>query len=397
MFMLNKDQLRHLSEEPEILGGMIARLALPADHDGASIDIEPVKGWHQVSTSRLAVQRYGGLQMRSYADPSNSIVLTLVEGARMALFAEGAKWQIETNGAPHVWRAGGHYARTGQARVASPTAAATGSGIDLSRAGMSEQASYTREDFDWIAQISKQPCGAITRLHMLASLLDIRWSTFERSERPTGDMMLAIERALDLPTVVHRDDVPHMPLLARLRAAEDKVFGERHDQAAKGAVETMLAELGFEQVLREDRDAPHEDHWILETGEPERSLLVELENGWTLSRAPRGGEPRGLWVEHAAGLDHARALMRIRALVMRPDDGPVDVTSPSRAQIVKLADATNARVVENGPRLRELETLLNVLAALDLPINGGTTVSDATALAVRAAYGSATPVVTHPY
>jgi len=397
MFKLDRDQLLHLSEDPEILGGMIAKLALPSDHDGESIDFEPTGGWRQISTSRLAVQRYGGLQMRSYADPSNSIVLTLVEGVRMALFAEGPKWQIETNGAPHVWRIGGHYAGTMQVGATSPVTTHPTRGIDITRAGMAEQASYTKEDFDWIAQISRQPTAAITRLHMLASLLDMRWSTFAESERPTGDMMLGIERALGLPTVVHRDDVPRAPLLARIRAAEIRVFGKTHDEASKGTVETMLAEIGFEHVLEEDRDAPRQDHWLLETGEPERSLLVELENGWTLSRAPRGDEPRGLWVEHAAGLDHARALMRIRALVMRPDHGPIDVTSPSRAQIVKLADATNARVVENGPRVRELETLLNVLAALDLTVHGKTTVSEAAAMAVKAAYGSATPVVTHPF
>lgn len=80
---------------------------------------------------------------------------------------------------------------------------------------------------------------------------------------------------------------------------------------------TVEDELEREGFVHHERDEPHEDYWILETG-GDGDVMLERENdAWSLFRAPREHEPQGTWVDVATGMGEEECLLALRALLGR--------------------------------------------------------------------------------
>ena len=107
---------------------------------------------------------------------------------------------------------------------------------------------------------------------------------------------------------------------------EQHAFGQDLSEPSEKVVELLLQSIGFELT---DTEEPRERSWMLDGTDPQ--VLAEMESGgWRISRTPSQDEPKSEWIDHAVGLSHEDACLRIYLLTAGPDPKMAGTTAASR-------------------------------------------------------------------
>jgi hypothetical protein len=375
MLTLDERQIRHLAQQPDVLGAVLMRLAEDAATTGA-------QDWCTGLPDGCAARRMGDVPMTTWINHAAGITLAISTQGPLVAHAHGAGWEIELPRDATGWRRiGGGFDHQPEHREH------LGDDPPPQGDGMSDPPRYVSPDFDWPAQIAATPTLAICRIHMVARSMNMEWDP--EGVTPTGAMVRSLRRA----DAALKGDASSETRAHTLGAAVDELeisqFGETRESATDGTVHFLMDELGFDQDEGDGRR-------LGISGGTHRMRAKRIADGWRVDLGIVGGADGTAWTTHAQGMSPAAALRRIHALSHRMADA-IDATSPSDAMLAGLARDCGAEVGMDGSRMCPRRTATAVLRALGVSVDPAMVPDEILVAALRAAYGRDLEVLILPF
>jgi hypothetical protein len=368
MLTIPHSALAGLVSDAQSLGNVLTQLAFGLGQGHTSIDMDPINGFARSEPGPTAIEKFGLAPKQGYADASGTLHITAAEVCGdIAFVVEGNGWSIACTSIDDGWMESSFY-DFDVLREEETDAEGEDPGKTLDRiidvfvqapirvldlestsgdpfAHSPSKPLFDRwfpdggptavvesrfnpkwidPAYDWDRETALSPCTTIVRANRLAQHAGVEWN-LPHSEGGSiiGAVVDKIEAILT-PAVAHGDFRPDLG--RRIALLEAHAFGQDLQEPSEKVVELLLERLGFRLT---ESDEPRERYWMLEGVEP--CVLAEMENGgWSLSRTPAPDEPKAEWIDHARGLSHEDACMRIYLLVAGPDPKMAATNAASR-------------------------------------------------------------------